>query len=190
MATQALRPAALAAPAQFELEDDHGNLHSYVVSYHPARSGWPLGLKLLRILGPALGAALDAVDFGNVPSAIASVSAAAKDTLGGGGSDSMKIQGTPVGEALQNLAGAILSDGSLIPELLRYTVRDSEQLYPTASDDSAFSAAFSANYGELLALIAKVVALNFGPLFTRRLGMSSTFLERFAKASAGATRQE
>jgi hypothetical protein len=148
------------------IKGDDGEDHSYVVIPHGAADGWPLGLKLLNLIAPVVGTALDSVTLGleEVPKALGQVT----EDLAKMAKSGFSVGG--IGVAVGALAGHIMDDKKVLNELLAYTTRDGQQL----TNIAAFTSAYQANYGELAMAIYEVAKANYGPFFARMLGGSSS----------------
>jgi hypothetical protein len=145
---------------QFTLQDDYGIDHEYYTILHPAGTGWQLALKLVKLLGPTLGAVLGEINLGNVLESMGEVSKAA--------TDGAELDLSTVGERLSTLAGHILQDQAIVSQVFEHTRRDNIEVMV------AFDSAYQGNYGELIQALYQVIKANFGPLFQRHLGKRST----------------
>ena len=127
---------SLPAPAEFVLKDDDGQPHNYVMPYHPASDGQRIVCQLAGLLG---GPILELVAA----------------SQGGGLSN---LDHTALSGAVRQAGQVLLSDTppKLVRDLLRRAIRDGK---PLASDYD-FDAAYTRNYGELLAVLWEVVQRN------------------------------
>lgn len=110
--------------------------HSYRVTQFPGRMGLRLQVRLVKLLGPAVGTL--AAD-GNVMDA--------------------QIDGGMIGKAVGLLADRLEEDAveKLVVELLSGTRRDGGELGGAQID-----LAFAGHYGELLQVLAFVIEVNYG----------------------------
>lgn len=132
-------------PVEVSIADDDGAPHAYLISLHPAVDGQRVVMHLAGLLAGPLA--------GLVAASRGSVAGLLEADLG-----SLNLSG-----AAAQLGQALLSDAPprLVRELLKLTVRDGKRL----ADDLVFNAAFTGNYGELLAALVEVVKVNhFLPL--------------------------
>jgi hypothetical protein len=170
-------------PAEFELTDDYGNVHSYTVFKHGAKDGWRLALQLIRIIGRPLGLSLEGLTAMGVQKAMAQVGSAVSSLSSTEGETGISLG--PVGAALSGLAMELLDHPEVMASLLQHAHRDNQEL----GKPGVFDLAYTANYGELIMAIGKIVMVNYGPFFSRGFGRSSTLLERLAKAQQTGTHQ-
>ncbi len=166
-------PTQRQTQVEFTLDDDYGGKHTYFVILHPAGTGWPLGLKLLKLFGPALGVVMDGANMGSVGDALGAVTKAAAD---------MEMNATEMGTTVGVLAGELLDDPALIRSVFEHTNRDTFKL-----EGASFDSAYQANYGELVQALYRVIKANFGPLFRRYLGQQSTNRAAIATPVASST---
>lgn len=171
------------APAEFELRDDYGDVHSYTVMKHPARDGWRLALRLLRVLGKPLGMSFEGLSPMAIRSALAQMGAAVKEMAAPDESTGV-IEFSPIGEAISHLAMELINHPELIGDLLEHTYRDNQEL----RDPGVFDIAFQANYGELMMVMKEVAMVNYGPSFSRGSGTLSNPLGRLSKERQTETR--
>lgn len=140
-----------------ELEDDYGEKHKYLVIMHPATSGWPLLLRVVKIVLPALGHSAEGLTMSNIDDGLKKI-AEGMDTA-------MDLRGLGnVGDSVASVASALLSDPSMIKDIFAFSYRDGLPVM------EVFDGAYQGNYGELMLALVKVLWANYGPFFKARLG--------------------
>lgn len=168
-----------AQAVSFTLTDDRGNSHEYYCIPHGSSKGWPLGLRLIKILGRALGLALGDIEANELPAAINDIKGKLAENADDAGIDLtsqesvLDIQITygmmakflaGAGIGLSELAGMLLAEPQLVHEILAHTTRDNKKV------NQVFEVAYQANYGELVKALFEVCKINWGPLFLQRFG--------------------
>jgi len=130
-------------PPQRQIADDDGAQHSYSMIPFAASEGWQIGTRLFALAGGPLGKVIDGLFAGGTKSNL------------------------DLGEALRDLAGALLASGSdgLVKALLRNSTRDGQPLDNPAN----FDRFYQANFGELAEALAWSVEVNGFHRFFKRL---------------------
>jgi hypothetical protein len=142
----------------FDLADDAGVTHHYMVIQHPGGEALELAAHIAG-LGRGVGGVLE-----GLKPLIATA-------LAEGGADAQvditAFSGTALGEALRDVGAAVLAAGGveLATRLLKYTARDGTKLDTRVPID----AAFQGNLGELLEAMYLVAKANFEGAFKRPL---------------------
>jgi hypothetical protein len=141
------------------------NNNNYTMTHHPAGEGVSLIFKLFAVAAEPLGRVLDSVISQVVKKVISG-----EITLDGDVKDVLKsLDGdfdfSSVAGDLK-LALATINEQQLIKDLLKYVVREGASL----ASQAVFDRAFANNYGELAALLIRVIVENgFLGFFTSAL---------------------
>lgn len=150
---------------EFELTDADGNVHRYVVTVHPGREGMHIVAKLAELGAEALG------QLATQLAGVDGVLDVLKASVNNDPEANTKLQGVAksldLAGAARSLRPLIAASPELVKQLFKYVRRTGAPL-PDGSPGAAvslaediwFSQAYQANYGELAAAVAKVVALN------------------------------
>lgn len=156
-----------------------GDAH-YTMVEIDATTGWPLFLRVARMLGKPIGLLLESVlgAEGNEGLSLDNLSAA-----------DINIKGEPLGQAIEQLAGSLLEIGGVdfVKRLLADSMvfRDGKRFNPgksTSTEDFDFGSTYRANYGELVKLLAWILRVNFGPLFGGLGGSTSGLSTKLKEA--------
>lgn len=135
----------------FVLKSQRGTEHSYSVQPHPASEGTRLVLTLMGLAGEPLGRLFQSKAAELITQFQAGEVSLDSD-LGG------LLQSVPWAEVARDVRTALASvDGQqLFLDILKYTLRDNQQL----SSSGVFDIAYQQNYIELLRAVWKVVEVN------------------------------
>lgn len=120
--------------------DDRGKSHKYQVTQFAAMRGLRLATRLLQLVGPGVGEAMDLAGqggFAKIMDADIDLSAVVKELVGQLDEDKVT---------------------SLISDLLSSTHRDEQDM----NYEENFNAAYAANYGELFRALTFVLEVNYG----------------------------
>lgn len=120
--------------------DGHGKGHKYQVTQFAGMRGLRLATRLVQLVGPGLGEAMD--------------------LAGKGGLSKLLDSDINLSDVVKELVGQLDEDRvvNLVADLMASTHRDGKDM----SNLAEFDAAYAANYGELFRALQFVLEVNYG----------------------------
>lgn len=149
-----------------EVEDDFGNSQTYQITSFGTSKGLEIKRDLVRILGPSIGHSVEGLGEAAAILQEDGVKADIGKVLAG-------VDGDLLARAIEGATDRIGVGG--MANLCKRILENAKRQNPSAPDGwfsvgQYFEVAYAENYGELYAVIRKVLEVNYGRFFEKVIG--------------------